>query len=153
MNNDIIKIYTDFIDDDGYVQRYNYDKEIYYNTGICLKGAKGNPGRPGKNGDSWDLKEIDGTYYWFKNGVNTQIPAQSAGGDSSGKEDTANKKGTITSNEGSNTYYPTTKAVADYAEKKTDIVAPVNATDATLPITALTCEVGLSRINRSLLER
>lgn len=76
MNKDTIEIYTDFIDNDGYVQRYNYETQNYYNTGICLKGAKGNPGRPGKNGDSWDLKEIDGVYYWFKNGINTQIPAQ-----------------------------------------------------------------------------
>lgn len=76
MNKDIIEIYTDFIDSDGYVQRYNYETQNYYNTGICLKGAKGNPGRPGKDGDSWNLKEIDGVYYWFKNGINTQIPAQ-----------------------------------------------------------------------------
>lgn len=55
---------------------------------------------------------------------------------------TSNKKTTIAGNEASNTYYPTTKAVADYVEKKTDIVAPVNTTDATLPITTLTCEVG-----------
>lgn len=54
----------------------------------------------------------------------------------------SNKKTTITGNESSSTYYPTTKAVADYAEKKTDIVAPVNTTDATLPITTLSCEVG-----------
>lgn len=79
MNDDIIEIYTDFIDDEGYVQRYNYDKKQYYNTGTCLKGSPGRPGRPGKDGTSWDLRDIDGVFYWFKNGVNTQIPAQTQG--------------------------------------------------------------------------
>lgn len=220
------------------------------------KGNPGNPGRPGKNGDSWDLREVDGTYYWFKNGANTGISAQTAG-DISGKEDSANMvtswqsipddthypseklvkdsidaadkfveveygvatfaqvkalvdAGKIPYVSGINVYpydkssvliyctrydasskpiyfascygdrvlgvglsendtwgtpmatsvqnqtykvdsitgkiadywYPSTKAVADYAEKKTDIVAPVNTTDATLPITTLSCEVG-----------
>ena len=77
--NETIEIFTDYIDSEGYVQRYNYERGYYYNTGICLKGSQGNPGRPGrpgKDGDSWDLKEVDGIYYWFKNGTNTQIPAQ-----------------------------------------------------------------------------
>ena len=82
MNN--IEIFVDYIDDNGYVQRYNYEQECYYNTGICLKGSQGNPGRPGrpgKNGDTWDLQKVDGIYYWFKNGKNQGIPAQIQGGD------------------------------------------------------------------------
>lgn len=80
MNN--IEIFVDYIDDNGYVQRYDYEQECYYNTGVCLKGPQGNPGRPGhpgKNGDTWDLQKVDGIYYWFKNGKNQGIPAQTQG--------------------------------------------------------------------------
>ena len=81
--NETIEIFTDYIDSEGYVQRYNYEKGYYYNTGICLKGSQGNPGRPGrpgKDGDSWDLQQVNGVYYWFKNGINQHIPAQTSGG-------------------------------------------------------------------------
>ena len=64
---DIIEIYQDYIDDEGFVRRYDYDNKKYYNTGICLRGAKGSPGRPGKDGKTphigqngnWYLGDID----------------------------------------------------------------------------------------------
>lgn len=71
---DLIEIYQDYIDEEGYVQRYDYDKKRYYNTGTCLKGPKGNtgnPGRTGKNGCTPRISESTGN--WVIGDVDTGI--------------------------------------------------------------------------------
>lgn len=72
----LIELYQDYIDDEGYVQRYNYDKGRYYNTGTCLKGPKGNPGnpgRPGKDGLTPRINQDNG--HWMIGDVDTGITA------------------------------------------------------------------------------
>lgn len=72
----LIELYQDYIDDEGYVQRYNYDKGRYYNTGICLKGTKGNPGnpgRPGKDGLTPRINQDNG--HWMIGDVDTGVTA------------------------------------------------------------------------------
>ena len=75
----LIELYQDYIDDEGYVQRYNYDKGRYYNTGICLKGTKGNPGnpgRPGKDGLTPRINQDNG--HWMIGDVDTGVTASLA---------------------------------------------------------------------------
>lgn len=77
----LIELYQDYIDDEGYVQRYNYDKGRYYNTGICLKGTKGNPGnpgRPGKDGLTPRINQDNG--HWMIGDVDTGVTAGGTGG-------------------------------------------------------------------------
>lgn len=72
-----IEIYTDYIDDEGFVQRYNYEKGYYYNTGVCLKGAPGRPGRPGKDGLTPHIGENGN---WWIGDIDTQVPSAGSGG-------------------------------------------------------------------------
>lgn len=77
----LIELYQDYIDDEGYVQRYNYDKGRYYNTGTCLKGPKGNPGnpgRPGKDGLTPRINQDNG--HWMIGDVDTGVTAGGTGG-------------------------------------------------------------------------
>ena len=77
----LIELYQDYIDDEGYVQRYNYDKGRYYNTGICLKGTKGNPGnpgRPGKDGLTPRINQDNG--HWMIGSTDTGIIAEGQNG-------------------------------------------------------------------------
>lgn len=81
-----LEIYLDYIGDDSYVYRYNYDNKKYYNTGICLKGSPGNPGRPGKDGKTphigtngnWFIGDVDtGVKAYTRTEVVTQLPEPS----------------------------------------------------------------------------
>lgn len=72
----LIELYQDYIDDEGYVQRYNYDRGRYYNTGTCLKGPKGNPGnpgRPGKDGLTPRINQDNG--HWMIGDIDTGVKA------------------------------------------------------------------------------
>lgn len=40
----------------------------------------GENGQDGTTAQVWDIREVDGKYYWFKNGENTNIPAQGKDG-------------------------------------------------------------------------
>ena len=81
-----LEIFLDYIGDDSYVYRYNYDSKKYYNTGICLKGSPGNPGRPGKDGKTphigtngdWFIGDVDtGVKAYTGTEVVTQLPEPS----------------------------------------------------------------------------
>ena len=80
-NDQIIEIYQDYIDSEGYVQRYDYDKKQYCNTGTCLKGPKGNngnPGRPGKDGLTPRINPVN--RHWMIGNVDTGVSAGGSGG-------------------------------------------------------------------------
>lgn len=76
-----LEIFLDYIGDDGYVYRYNYDSKKYYNTGISLKGSPGNPGRPGHDGKT---PHIGTNGNWFIGNIDTGVRA--SGGGSSGSQ-------------------------------------------------------------------
>ena len=77
----LIELYQDYIDDEGYVQRYNYDKGRYYNTGTCLKGPKGNPGNPGRSGKDGLTPRINqDNGHWMIGDVDTGVTAGGTGG-------------------------------------------------------------------------
>lgn len=87
----LIELYQDYIDDEGYVQRYNYDKGRYYNTGTCLKGPKGNPGnpgRPGKDGLTPRINQDNG--HWMIGDVDTGVMA--GGGQSDWNQSNSSSK-------------------------------------------------------------
>ena len=44
-------------------------------------GATGAAGANGKDGTVWTIEQVDGVYYWFKDGVNQNIQAQGPKGD------------------------------------------------------------------------
>jgi len=72
-----LEIFLDYIGDDGYVYRYNYDSKKYYNTGISLKGNPGNPGRPGHDGKT---PHIGTNGNWFIGNIDTGVRASGSGG-------------------------------------------------------------------------
>lgn len=81
MNEEVLELFTDYIDEEGFVQRFDYDKHRYYNTGINLKGKTGSPGRPGRDGKDGITPHIDPTSkHWMIGTTDTGIVAEGQNG-------------------------------------------------------------------------
>lgn len=90
---EILELFTDFIDEEGFVQRYDYEKKRYYNTGINLRGKQGSPGRPGRDGITPHIDRVSG--HWFIGNVDTGVSAVGSGGSGSSQGGTMGPLKTI----------------------------------------------------------
>lgn len=74
---EVKEIYPDFIDDDGYVNKYDYDGRQYYTTSISMKGPKGNPGPPGRMGKDGITPHINPeNHHWMIGDIDTGVNAE-----------------------------------------------------------------------------
>lgn len=90
---EVLELFTDYIDEEGFVQRFDYEKHQYYNTGINLRGKQGNPGRPGRDGITPHIDRESG--HWFIGSVDTGVSAVGSGGSGSSQGGTMGPLKTI----------------------------------------------------------